>query len=257
MFTSNSMFRVHGKSELTLHDVFDPNLMTAHVTEDMQRQFVEFQKDGITLSQHVLGPAGAGYVEEQLLSNKGMQVSADAILASIVSESWTAFECLVSDVWVEALNNGPRDIANRVVIHKDLKRRDDPITVRMLVDLEYDVRKELGAFLRETRRVSFQTLDGIVAAYSMAFGPDSVELFKTIDGGFIEALSACRNILAHKAGVADKDFMKQIEKIPEFNNCSLKTPVFLDGRLVSKMRNGAVNLGLALIGYVDNVLTPL
>jgi len=138
------------------------------------------------------GTLGAGFVQNHLEFNRGLQSGMDAIFASIVSESWTAFECLVSDVWVETLNKGPREIANKVVIHKDLKRREDPITVRALVDLEYDVRTHLGSFLRETRRVSFQTLDNIRAAYGMAFTPELLALFETTDDGFIEAVSACR-----------------------------------------------------------------
>ena len=241
LIVSNAMFKEFKRGEFTLHDVFNPQIR-AKIRQDAQTRWDTFEDDGLSLDQHVKGPFGVGHVEHILKQNLGMQDSMDAIMAAIVSESYTAFECFVSDIWVSALNTGPREIANKVAVHKDLKRRDDPITVKMLYESPYDVRAEIGSFLRETRRVSFQTLDNIKSAYAMAFGQDVVDLFPTIDGGFIEALCACRNIIAHKAGRADSEFLRKVERFPEFSECKLHQPVFLDGELVSKMLNAAVRL---------------
>ncbi len=255
LILSNVMFEKLGRGKFTLHDVYNPE-KRALVKDDAQSQWDAFDDDGLSLDDHVKGPFGVGFVEHLIGQNLGMRDGMDAIMAAIVSESYTAFECFLSDVWVSALNHGPQDIANKVAIHKDLKKKDDPITVKMLYESPYDVRKEIGSFLRETRRVSFQTLGDIKVAYSMAFGPEAIALFSKIDGGFIEALCACRNVLAHKAGRADSDFLSKVERFPEFSKCKLHETVFLDGELVSKMRNSAVVLALAVVSHVDKILTP-
>jgi len=52
--------------------------------------------------------AGVEYVERLVKVSHGMHQSMEAIMSSVVLESWTAFEILASDLWVAAVDNGPQ-----------------------------------------------------------------------------------------------------------------------------------------------------
>jgi len=154
--------------------------------------------------------AGVEYVERLVKVSHGMHQSMEAIMSSVVLESWTAFEILASDLWVAAVDNGPKEIALRVSVANRWERVDEDLFRRGLPELEYDPRKEYGRHLREIGRVSFQKLDRIIKYYSIAFENNIAALFDEVCDGYIYALSAYRNILIHHAGNADKTFVRTL-----------------------------------------------
>lgn len=200
---------------------------------------------------------GIRYIEQVLeAQHAAMENSVAALLSSLILEVWTAFEILAADLWVVAIDKGPKELANRIALSKQLQKPDDNITPETIHSLESDARKEFGSFLRETRRVSFQKLDHIRLYYAEAFGKHVYSLFKEKCGGYIFALAAFRNALIHNAGKADKHFIKQVESFPEFRGIQNGDKLPLDGTLVKKLTSAGAQLGIELIYMVDKVLTP-
>jgi hypothetical protein len=204
----------------------------------------------------LLDNIGVKYIEFSLTIDENMRESMMAILSTIVLESWTAFECLASDLWVTAVDHGPKDVRNRVMISKNWLASDDQITPEKIHELEYDSSQRLGSFLRDVGKVSFQKLDYIRRFYCSAFGKEVNQLFEKTEQGYIFALSAFRNGLIHNAGKADKRFVKAMARFKEFQSIEPKSDLLLDGEVVRKLHNSAILLGWKLIEYVDNVIAP-
>jgi hypothetical protein len=252
VFQSNAVYRAIKKGDISL-DEWLSHRFTPEMIREMENQLRDFDARPNALDNLVRGHFGIGFMNWHLDGNAGMQSGMDAILASILMESWTAFESLVSDIWVTVLDQGPKSLANKVALYKDFKK-NEPITPKALRELEYDARKEFGKFLRETQRVQFSTLESIKNSYSIAFGQEAVKLFDTTNEGYIEAVSAFRNIFAHKLGKADKKFVGRVERFTEYSHIQSGDLVELDGQIVSKLRDAAVLMGFALVKLVDDYI---
>lgn len=201
---------------------------------------------------------GVGYVDYRLKMEQRMPQNAiKAIFATVVIDSWTAFEILVSDLWVTAVDNGPKDICARVFLSKHLRGGDDQITPKTIHKIEHNVKEQPGSWLREVGKVVFQRLDDIKLFYSEAFGKEVRKLFDEPEGRDILALSAFRNALVHNAGHADKKFVERVARFPEFREIKPKDELRLNGELVTRLRDAGKTLGQRLIQFVDNQLTPI
>jgi len=206
--------------------------------------------------KELIDDVGIPFVEHNLKDNKDVQASMMAVLSTIVLESWTAFETLASDLWVIAVDQGPKDVRNRLMLSKNWLTPDDQITPEKVHEIEYDSSRHFGSFLRDVGKVSFQKLDYIRRFYSAAFGKQTDELFEKIEAGYIFALSGFRNALVHNAGKADKRFVKAVARFEEFRSIKPNAILPLDGEVVRKLHNSAIVLGWKLIGFVDGVLRP-
>jgi len=216
-------------------------------------KFVSSSRDEIL---ELFDNVGIKYVERTLEFAEGIRVSMQALLSTVVLESWTAFETLASDLWVTAVDKGPKEVRLRVANSSRLLKPDDNIGPKELLDAEHDPSSNYGSSLRELGRVSFQKLDYIKRFYSIAFDYNFDKLFNEAEGGYITALSAFRNVLIHNSSKADKKFLKQVEPFPDFKQIAKDDSLALDGETVLKLRNSAMLLGQELIKFVDNILTP-
>jgi hypothetical protein len=239
----------------------EPPFTVFQPSAKLRAEFAIQHGQWVSLSAEELSPLlakwGAGTINLMLQSVPGMDVSMEALLSSVVIESWIAFETLVSDLWVTAVDIGPA-ILRKKVLAKTLKTNksgDDPLDLASHEDIEFDPAKRLGTAYREARRVSFQRLFFIIRNYEIVFGPQIKTLFQS-DGGYITALSACRNVLIHNAGKADITFIKQVTSFDELKDIKPKQKLPLNGDLVAKLRNASTSLGAKLIHLVDDVLTP-
>jgi len=197
---------------------------------------------------------GLTYVESLLKVSEGMRISLEAIMTSVVIESWTAFETLVSDVWIIAVNEGPQEFAQRVSLVVQGKS-DSKIPQHHRDQLQYDPRKEYAAAQVEIGNVTFRRLDRIIYWYSITLKNHVSKIFS--DHKDIHALSAYRNVLIHNQGIVDKDFIKQIEPVSDLRGTyKIDRKLELDGGLVQRLRNAAIALGIKLIQAVDDVLSP-
>lgn len=250
-------------AEVEVTGKLDPNLLKfwgsppPGLLEIAARLSKEFHASHSEIEVKTAATAFGVKLIERLLSSghRGAQESMVALFASLILAHWTTFECLASDLWTIGVDKGPKEIAQRISVSGHLLRPTDNITPETVHNLEFDPRADLGSFLRETGRVSFQKLDQIRLYYAEAFGTEIKALFDQTCDGYIFALSAYRNALIHNAGKADKKFIKRVERFPELRGITLGSQLELDGVLVLKLNNAAAQLGAALLQFVDNVLT--
>src|ERR1700689_4245125 len=101
---------------------------------------------------------------------------------------------------------------------------------------EYDLRGKMGVLLTEAKRVQFTTLDGIREAYSLAFServrqarPDRID--KALADKRIDSLSAVRNLIVHKAGVADAEYADRAKGAPSAPQIKEGDALQLDGEV--------------------------
>lgn len=197
---------------------------------------------------------GIRYVQELLKTTKAMRHSMEAVLSSLIVSYWAAFESLAPDLWRVSVNHGPAILAQRVNL-ASLDKADAKIAEHWKDKLQHDPGQDYAGSLIETGRVSFRRLDKIVYWYAVIFESDARQIFK--DNRDINALAAYRNALVHNSGKVDKDFIKQVEAVPDLRGKFKENQELpLDGELVSRLRDAVAAIGQQLIQLADNQLSP-
>ena len=144
-----------------------------------------------------------------------------ALLTSQVTGTWTAFEVLAGDLWESALNCRPRKLASLSAArgertNDDKSQPSTSIQLNLLSKYGFDVRDKMGTILRE--KLSFGVLDKIRESYRKAFGGGDVS--DVIASGRspdpLNTLSFVRNVIVHRAGIADEDFETRADGHPHF-----------------------------------------
>lgn len=200
--------------------------------------------------------AGIKYVE--LLADVGVPpvvTSLDALFASVILESWTAFEILASDVWVEIVNHSPGSVRARINGSASTNKR----TPKQETDVqpEIDPVENYGGAMIESDRVHFQTLRDIKEYYRLAISKEETNrIFKNTANGYLKALSAVRNLLTHKSGSVDSKFKAEVQHYPELNGYTEDQKLLLDGELVAKLRMAAITCGTELLKKADSIISP-
>jgi hypothetical protein len=254
-----AMVKATGKLEPNLvqfDTAFEPGHKYREEFENLTRTF--FSNQSPDQYVQLLDKYGIGYVNILLEESKGMQEAMEALLASMIIESWATFESLASDLWVTGVDNGPGEIVARINVasQKAFKQPEDNIRPETVHDIGIDAKTHYGSFLREIGKVTFQRLRDIQSYYGIAFGKDASKLFDEVADGYIFSLSAYRNALTHNAGKADKHFVKQVERFAELRQIKINDRLLLDGELVKKLQQAAQSLAVRLIQFVDYVITP-
>ena len=111
----------------------------------------------------------------------------------------------------------------------------------------------MGTIFRRQRRFEFTRLSSVREAYSCAFSEKSSRIDAALANKSLDALSAIRNILIHKAGKADAEYIKQSSylKIPK---TPIGSPVLLDGQNVAELIGAAIASAKSLFIGVDDWL---
>lgn len=243
----NAIFKITGKGGIDLEDFTKKPI--EGVTEEVDRQWKEFLQRPEEDQDKLVDRFGVGYVEKTSINHPAIQDTLDALYESIILGSWTAFETLAGDAWVALVNNGSPELANKVSEAKKSREEEG-------YQSSYDIRTNLGEYLRDVRAYSFQKLYGIKTAYSVAMGKTKAgEIFAT-DGGRIVLLSALRNAITHSSGKVDKRFTDQAAMFPELQGVRIGDSLSLNGELVSQMRFAAMETGVAILNAIEEILSP-
>src|SRR5207342_2896082 len=89
----------------------------------------------------------------------GANQSMEAILFDVVIESWTAFETLAADLWYTALDHGPEEWRKRTALKSNkFKGGDQEPAASLDLAKIADPQKTYGSFLRDTEKITFQSL---------------------------------------------------------------------------------------------------
>lgn len=249
--TANAIFNSMGIGAMALIDQ-----MELQPTPDMILEFAK--KAGVyeRMSPDALNSlrftVGINQVDRFLKNNEHMRASMDALFTSIVLEAWLFFESLASDLWVVAVDCGGPVISGRVLQNQKWEKGDMLASAVPLA--ESNPKTHPGSYRREIGLVSFQKLRSIKDYYKVIFGESFGKVFDDTAGGYIFALSAVRNAIAHNAGRVDGQFKKATERFPEWKQLKMRDRILLDGESVKKLRNAALETGVAMLKHVDSAL---
>jgi hypothetical protein len=237
-----------GKRKVALEDV-----MCAEETIELQGAVLQRKQEQLPeLEPIFLFHYGVGAVEKIVAHSPEMQQSMDALLVSIVLESYLFFEAFVSDLWTVAVDNGTAAIAASTLSNNEWEKPE--MKAPSITKLTIDPRQKPGSYWRDIGMVSFQSLRSIKKYFAIAFGQDAGRLLDTASGRYIYALAAVRNCIMHRGGKIEGKFKSDTAGFPEFDECNVGARLALDGEVVVKLRGAAATTGLALLQHVDGLL---
>jgi hypothetical protein len=201
--------------------------------------------------------SAANRIEFMCRHELGAHHSIEALFYAVVVESWMTFETFVADLFYEALNNGlPEWRINVGRKYKEFIGGSNWEPQKIAPRVVHDPQEAYGSFLKESDAISFQKFRSIKFWYKTAFGKGIEKFFRETESGYIRALSAVRNVILHKAGIADATYKNEVEKFPELNSVEENKLICLDGEIVRKLRNAAIAVGIELLLYIDGLITP-
>jgi len=179
-----------------------------------------------------------------------------ALLSSVVVFSWTGFECLCTDTWVEAVNSRPSALARSAASSADKDSNDaaeygrpsgKSVPFELIAKNSFDLRGCMGEILKA--KFEFTSVRKIKKAYVAAFGklPEFDAIF---DDPEVVKLQAIRNLIVHRAGLVDEAFNSRM---------NLALPVgsqyeFI-GQDAGQYVSASIRRGLQLVKFVDDYLT--
>lgn len=171
----------------------------------------QFKKDVIESSAHLRRLCSASEGTPETLS------AVECLLISLLLQTWTAFESLTTDVWIAALNLGPKSFCKRVANYKGAQSKEQQAKSILITSLErfnFDLTNSMGSLLKE--KFDFARLRNIKTAYITAFGKETEPLFDTnnLNPANNAAHEAIRNVFAHRGGRADGQFRYLVSKCP-------------------------------------------
>jgi hypothetical protein len=213
-----------------------------------------------------------------------IRYAVEAWMDSLILGTWTAFETLAGDLWVAAVNASPDRLALLSGIEKRISRRADDRTTKGETDSSpgdelqasqsdkvvslrdihrltrgsYNLTGKVGDLLRD--RFKFTTLQGIREAYSSAFSDKEKRArTKAIDDALaskdLNTLSAVRNLIIHKARVADIEYTEKVKNAPPALRLKKGETLRLDGAICRSLIDPVVESSMKLITAVDSWLT--
>jgi hypothetical protein len=186
-------------------------------------------------------------------TRSGLDHGASATLAMSILQAWTAFEVLVTDLWVEAANQRPISLGQNSVKAIDGQQGKN-IQIARLREYGFDLRGKMGTFLKEERKFGFNQLPDMALAYRSAFNEDVIGVFAGPDSQELKYLEAMRNVWTHRNGKADSMFRERMRLHPVFKEIGLGDQVPIEGGFVTTYVNLVIRVGATIGQYVDKWL---
>jgi hypothetical protein len=222
---------------------------------------------GVTIVNHIPGPN---------LPHAGVFAPCELLLTLAITSAWTIFEVLAVDLWAAAVNTLPDPLARlsgqRKRIERLIKGSKGPkiedggsqadagktislTDLHALADGNYDFRNRVGDLIQS--RMKFTTLSGVRGAYSQAFSEnekaartDSID--KALADESLDALCAVRNLIVHKAHIADQTYKDDILGNNLAPKLEIGQPLELDGQMVRSLIRPVISTCIAMIVGVKN-----
>ena len=109
----------------------------------------------------------------------GAKLGVESLLSAMVIGSWTAFEAIADDLWVQCLNGRPLlgfvalDAGPLAADDEDVSRmkrnKRVPIPLRMFHNSNFNIASNMGTLLREQREFRFDSREKAEEAYFKVF----------------------------------------------------------------------------------------
>lgn len=171
----------------------------------------------------------------------------DAILASMITAGYAAFETLAFDLWIAAVNRFPA-LATKWA--KDPKNEKKNITLAELADREFDLRAGMGDFLRRTRKVTFNSLSDVRTHYKLIFDGEADKCFAPVTE--LEAAEKIRHLLAHRGGLIDQRFKDDLPDNAKYSSLRVGETIRFDGAEVCGHVAACARSAVNLFCYVND-----
>jgi hypothetical protein len=213
--------------------------------------------DDYVLDHHISGAKSLSGFSETPLGAYGFI----HLLSGCITGTWTAIETMLADLWEAALNahpktlatlNGrPRKDAEKNQSNKGLGDQDKKFDLNLVAKHDFDLRSHMGTIFRFERRFEFTRLSGAREAYMRAFSEKSSRVDTAIASKSIDALSAVRNALLHRAGEADDEYVRQ-QKILPIPKADKGEKIKLNGQNTSDLIKPAIASSRSLMIAVND-----
>lgn len=139
-----------------------------------------------------------------------LKTSMEVLYRAGVSESWTALECLATDLWVTSLNEEPTVLAQTAISslegQEPAELTSRHIPVGLAARYGFDLRHCLGTVLKP--KFDFTGVSGIQKAYKV-FLPNDEFIQKVLANPELAELEATRHVIVHRAGRVDEEYRKR------------------------------------------------
>lgn len=182
--------------------------------------------------------AYAGMVKA--LNNRKSNKERDSVyklFSAATIASWTAFECLAADLWVEAINICPGKFAPRAAVKIDMAQ---------LAKNQFEVSSVMGTILAPS--FDFTGVAGIVDAYKTTFEHFKSDIY--MNNKTLKTLEKKRHILVHRLGKVDERFNSDTgQNLPIGSQIKCEL-----GDLIADI-NVVIDSGCKLLSSVDAYVT--
>jgi hypothetical protein len=202
----------------------------------------------------------------RFVPSEGMFIGLQGLLSVMLTSTWTAFEMLAGDLWEAALNtrqdrfaglDGTPDRIQDEAERRGCQAVGQRTKLGKARDFANKNRKtRVGTLGTEGTHqrdnfVFFDSLMKMRAAYSCAFSVPSASIDDALCDQSLEALALVRNLLLHKAGIADDRYVKSALAIPGCPQIKIGDPIPLQGDLVAGLIKPVVGASMKLISAID------
>jgi hypothetical protein len=202
---------------------------------------------------------GIAHINDVLDMGDQLTISGvQAMLLSMVTGAWTAFEVLSSDLWVAAVNARPNPFAVRFGDAVDGKGQAKSLTIPTLAkyaDHNFNLSGVMGDVFRAEEKADFLSLDSTAKNYERTFGHKS----PAFDAPDLRLLELVRHLIVHCGAIVDQKFIDRLgeKKLLLHRFCSSveKTrPFHIDGEVTGAFIRAAISAGSELVKFVDGCL---
>lgn len=180
-----------------------------------------------------------------------------ATMAAMLIGLWTAFEALAQDTWITAVNSRPSPLADNVMSVPDAALKTGntakSVSYAHFIGSTYDFSRTMGSLLFAERKVDFQSLKTIRAAYKVAFAGELEAIFEEYETDLYR-LETMRNLFVHKGGLVDRKFIGRMGNEPYMKDTEGRSLV-VNGEYVAAKANAISACSTKLIQAVDKWLS--
>ncbi len=212
--------------------------------------------------------------------NNAMKQAMLSLYSSLLVGTWTAFETLLGDLWEAAVNTcprtlaelkgGPKRIEDEMLSRRGLKKlsrvekdeamegldsekqdEDKQVSLKRIAALagqSFDLGSCMGTLLRD--RYTFSNFAQAREAYSSAFFYHSDGIVKILSDTYLDALHRIRNVIVHKAWIADDRYVLGTKGTPA-PQVQINDRVQLNEAAVVALVNKVASLAVELVEAVD------
>jgi hypothetical protein len=175
----------------------------------------------------------------------------EAILSTMLLDTWMAYESLSTDLWINAVNLRPKALVRNFTKAQSKGSQEKSVPITALMDRDFNVQACMGRFLHDTGKVDFSSLRNTQMEYRRAFGDDADDVF---NDERLRILELIRNLLAHRGGIVDEQFVRDTRDTKELDQLASGQPLKIDVPMVRKFVGAGVTRAVRVLRYVETWL---